>query len=197
MKAVFALVSTGLGLLLSAGGAMGAGVFVGHVTLFNSYGTTGGGEFRAVETDFSFAPRNTGTSFEGGIASGAGLFETFCVEFNEEVYFNTPYNAYLNDRTSSTSSAYDNGAHGGNSDPLDARTAYLYTSFMNHTLATGYDYSNSGNRTADADALQRAIWHIEQEDDARRSRGWPCPTGMRRTTRSTAATGSGSAMSGS
>jgi hypothetical protein len=36
---------------------------------------------------------------------------------------------------------------------------------MNHTLTTGYDYTNSGIRTADADALQTAIWHIEQEDD--------------------------------
>ena len=162
MNRVFTVVSLAM---CTAGPALGAGVFVGHVALFDSYGTTGGGEFRASTTDLSFTPVNSGTSFQGGIASTAGLFETFCVEYNEEINFNTPYRAYLNDRTLASDSAYNGGAHGGNADQLDSMTAYLYTAFMNHTLASGYDYSNAFTRSADADALQTAIWHIEQEDD--------------------------------
>jgi hypothetical protein len=42
-------------------------------------------------------------------------------------------------------------------------TAYLYDHFINRTLTTPYDYVNEANRINDADAMQTAIWFIEQE----------------------------------
>ena len=57
-----------------------------------------------------------------------------------------------------------NGSVGPAGDPLDPLTAYLYTGFINHTLVTPYDYTpGSAQHIADANALQTAIWYIEQE----------------------------------
>ncbi len=52
------------------------------------------------------------------------------------------------------------GRRGG--DPLDPRTAYLYTKFVSGTLA-GYDYTPSTGRIFSAKALQDVIWYIEDE----------------------------------
>jgi hypothetical protein len=51
-------------------------------------------------------------------------------------------------------------------DPLDPRTAYLFTEFSKGTLA-GYDYANTNTsiagRKGAAYALQMAIWTIEED----------------------------------
>ena len=154
------------GIVLSAGNALAVGVFIGHVQMADSYGTTGGGEFRATaQADFTVTPIRTGTAFEGSVTPATNLFETFCVEKFETISLgSTLYSAYINTSTQASNSNYAAGAHGGFNDPLDARTAYLYSHFLGHTLTTAYDYTNSANRTNDADALQTAIWFIEQED---------------------------------
>jgi hypothetical protein len=147
--------------------ALAAGVPIGHVQLQDSYGTTGGGEFRAIaQGDFTVTPARTGTAFQGPVLAAPGLFETFCVEKFEHISLGTTYAAGLNTTTDSTNSNYASGAHGGFNDPIDPKTAYLYTHFIRMDLATSYDYTSATNRVNDANALQTAIWFIEQEDSA-------------------------------
>ena len=125
---------------------------VATVTFQDSFGSTSGGEFQATPSDFGFTPVGLGEF---------GGFETFCVEMNEHVRFNSTFYVEF-------SGAAVNGGVGGeeppgsNSDPLDSMTAYLYTNFINHSL-TGYDYTTGADRIASADALQYAIWYIEDE----------------------------------
>src|SRR5262249_38722150 len=131
--------------------ALGAGVPIGHVQLQDSYGTTGGGEFRAIaQGDFTITPARTVTAFQGPVLAPPGLFETFCVEKYEHIPYGPLYAAGLNTTTDSSSSNYAGGAHGGFNDPLDPMTAYLYTHFINGNLLTSYDYANAANRVGDA-----------------------------------------------
>ena len=125
---------------------------VATVTFQDSFGSTSGGEFQATPSDFGFTPVGLGEF---------GGFETFCVEMNEHVRFNSTFYVEF-------SSAAVNGGvagqepSGSNTDPLDPMTAYLYTNFITHSL-TGYDYSTGAARIASADALQYVIWYIEDE----------------------------------
>jgi hypothetical protein len=146
--------------------ALATPVFVGHIWLNDSYGSTGGGEFRAQgQPDFTITPARTGTAFQFGLPAAPGLFETFCVEKYEQADFTIQdLKADINTETTSQNAAYAGGNHGGFNDPLDARTAYLYAHFINMNLATPYDYANEANRINDANAMQTAIWFIEQED---------------------------------
>jgi hypothetical protein len=125
---------------------------VATATFADSYGNTSGGEYRATPSDFGFTPVGLGEF---------GGFETFCMELNEHVRFGRPL--YVG-----VSEVAINGGVGGqvppgrNTDPLDPMTAYLYEQFITGSL-TGYDYSPGAGRAASADALQFAIWYIEQE----------------------------------
>jgi hypothetical protein len=172
------LVGTGLlaSALLSAG-ALATPVFVGHIAFTDSYGSIGGGEFQAYANplfnDFTLNPVRTGTAFQNApTAPQPGHFETFCVEKFEPLYFfgdasnpsSNEYKADLNTETVAQAAAYAGGAHGGFNDPLDPMTAYLYDHFLHMTLTTPYDYGTGAQRINDADALQTAIWFIEQED---------------------------------
>jgi hypothetical protein len=132
-----------LGLTMFAASAQAVTLHVNDfIKLYDSYGTTGGGEFNA---DI------VGTS-------SATDFITFCVEYNE--YF-TPGESLLVQNISTQ--AVNGGVGGGSPDPLDARTAYLYTRFATHALGS-YDYFGTGtDHVSDANSLQRAIWYIEQE----------------------------------
>jgi hypothetical protein len=87
-----------------------------------------------------------------------GTFQTFCLEHNEYISGSTTYDVVLNDRMV-------NGGVGPQGDPLSRGTAYLYHEFQNGTLA-GYNYSNTGigGRSASAQALQNAIWYLEDEE---------------------------------
>jgi hypothetical protein len=82
-------------------------------------------------------------------------FYTFCIERDE--YISTPpsgpYDVVLNTQ------AIAGGINTNSGDPLDFRTAWLYTAFRNGGAGlAGWTNSNSDN-----DALQNAIWYIEQE----------------------------------
>jgi len=122
------------------------------VTFQDSYGSTSGGEFQVTPSDFGFTPVSLG-EFDG--------FESFCVELNEHIRFNSTFYVTFSD-------AAVNGGVGGqeppgsNSDPLDPMTAYLYSEFVTESL-DNYDYSGGTGRVASADALQYAIWYIEDE----------------------------------
>ena len=118
----------------------------------DSYGDTGGGEFLLRPTNaWPFAPTSLGEA--------AGKFESFCVEKNEYINFSDTFYAVLN-------TGAVNGGNGGqtslNFDPLDPKTAYLYDKFITRSL-TGYDYTPGWGRVLSANALQQAIWYIEEE----------------------------------
>jgi len=107
------------------------------IKLYDGPGTTGGGEFKVYK-------------------DGVYLFDTFCVERDEYFSFGQALTvAGISDRA-----IY--GGVGEEGDPLDPRTAYLYTQFRAGTLSN-YDYNNFTERVNDANSLQLAIWVIEGE----------------------------------
>jgi hypothetical protein len=91
---------------------------------------------------------------------GSSSFQTFCVELNEHIALGGTYNFDIN------TGAVKGGVGGQtlpNFDPLDEKTAWLYTAFRQTTLK---DYAFAGSiadHRASAGALQEAIWNIEQE----------------------------------
>lgn len=134
-----------VGVMLASGGAAFGDM---TVRFQDSYGSTAGGEFLATPSGFDFAPLSLGER--------AGLFETFCLERNENISFGTTY--YVRISTEATRG----GVSGGNPDPLDARTAYLYQLFLDRSLV-GYDYGTGAARVASANAMQTVIWGLEGE----------------------------------
>lgn len=141
LRSVVALVG-----LFGAQAAFGQYVSVGGtIRLNNGPGAGPGGEFIATV-----------------LSGGSGTFETFCLERNE--YFSYGETLRVNNISSAASNGGVNHGPGGTStsDPLDARTAYLYTQFRAGTLSN-YDYGNATLRPGDADALQNAIWFLENE----------------------------------
>jgi len=120
-----------------------------------------------VRLDVSAFSKDLGGEFQLTIVTGdpgiAGAFsdlspttfQSFCMESGEGFSPGSIYSFVMNSTTVPGVS--------GPADPLDARTAYLYTKFRNGTLAAlGYDYSAAG-RQASAGLLQQAIWFIEEE----------------------------------
>jgi hypothetical protein len=105
------------------------------IVLKDGPGTTGGGEFQVWK-------------------DGIHYFNTFCVETNEYINFNIPYKV-----ANISEYAVRGGSGGGSPDPIDEKTAYLFYNFAMGTL-TDYVYGSD----ASADALQKAIWFIEEEN---------------------------------
>jgi hypothetical protein len=135
-------------LALSASIAAGT-AFADTVKFSDGYGTTNGGEFLADSVGEVWA----------------GTFVTFCLERNETVAFNTPYEYYI------STSADAGGLSGGNPDPLSQGAAYLYSLLRTNNLADntgglGTSYFNLATRHANADAFQKAIWALEGEISA-------------------------------
>ena len=149
----------GAAFLLATVAAMGQVAEAGTLTIQRHpdyQGANGGGEFKVA------------TFKEGAVdvvvpAQGAdvnifgGVFQTFCLERNEHLDFQgqTIDWAY-------NTEAIQGGVAGGNPDPLDPRTAYLYAAFWHGTLSN-YDYTPGAPRRASATALQLAIWYFEEE----------------------------------
>jgi hypothetical protein len=98
------------------------------------------------------------TGLAGDLA--ANTFETFCVERSENFQSGQTFDFAIN-------TGAVNGGHGGqtspNFDPISPETAFLYTNFRLGTLV-GFDYG--AGRKASADALQDAIWFLEDEGGA-------------------------------
>jgi hypothetical protein len=88
-------------------------------------------------------------------------FYTFCLEKNEGLAFNKPYDYTLG------VAAMNGGLGGGNPDPISNGTSYLYNRFLNQNLpgynfATGSPAANTA-RAASGRSLQNAIWGLENE----------------------------------
>ena len=84
--------------------------------------------------------------------SANGVFQTFCIEHNENIDFSSTYNYAI------SGGAIQGGLSGGNPDPISLGTAYLYSQFRAGTLG-GYSSGNS----ADQNNLQNAFWMLEGE----------------------------------
>jgi hypothetical protein len=138
--------------LLIAGSALAVPTCVPTVTVNQTsgyyFGT--GGEF-AVTPDATFEI----------LFGQTGSFGSFCLERTEFVTPGLTYDVLMN--TEVLGGGLNNGIPGpGGGDPLDARTAYLYSNFLAGTLA-GYDYTPGTGREASAQALQDVIWYLEDE----------------------------------
>ncbi len=117
-----------------------------------TYGhASGGGEFKVSGVSVLNGPGDT--------------FLTFCMEFPEHISLGTAYYVDVNDRAIS-GGAGSLGTYAGDVggtaayDPLSNATAWLYTQFVNHTLA-GFNFVTPND--ADANSLQKAIWFLENE----------------------------------
>jgi hypothetical protein len=119
------------------------------------YQTGNGGEFR-IDPGTDGLPWASG--FYSSKTKNVGFnpsFQSFCLEQNEYISYNTTYSAVLN-------TAAVAGGIGGNPDPLSWGTAYLYYNFAKGTLEN-YDYLTELGRKGSAAALQNAIWVLENE----------------------------------
>lgn len=95
-------------------------------------------------------------TFDGGpfyfdptpVAGPSDKFLTFCVELDEHLSFGSTYYATID------SAAIEGGVAGGNPDPLDIKTDYLFYQFSLNSAA--YD-------DAHRIGLQLAIWKLEDE----------------------------------
>jgi hypothetical protein len=92
------------------------------------------------------------------LTAEVGTFQSFCLEFYEgldEGHSGQIYDVIVNDK------AIEGGV-GPAGDPLDPKTAYLYTMFRSGTLSN-YDYTPGAGREDSAWDLSVAIWYIEDE----------------------------------
>ncbi len=115
-------------------------------------GPTGGGPYEVSPIDFGFVP-----PFSGLHGAAAGNFVSFCIEEDENISEDTYFVDF-------NTAAVEGGVFGPNPDPLKNTTAYLYTMFNKGMLDDLITGSNSFvYETEDAGvALQRAIWHFEE-----------------------------------
>jgi hypothetical protein len=99
----------------------------------------------------------------GGYAAGS-VISTFCMEAHEYFTPGQSYYAVINTRAVKGGQDWNNGIYGHGprhnvySDPIDERTAYLYTMF-----------SQGDSRFANQSMLQQAIHYIEAESTNRNS----------------------------
>jgi hypothetical protein len=122
-------------------------VEAGDYVKFSDRPGSPGGEFRL-------------TVYDKPGGSPVDSFITFCMQMTEYMDFTSAF--VVKDVTMQT----DDLPSG---DPLDERTAYLYTQFRNGSLS-GYNYGPNGTGDAtSANLLQRAIWHFEGENIADQS----------------------------
>ncbi len=143
-------------LVVAAGVANADPIQVGTVdiTRLGGYYTGSGGEFTVFDTGLSVAGYTAQTS---GKNTPANSFQSFCLEKNE--YVMPPYTDIYAEMDTA---AIKGGYAGGNPDPLNPMTAYLYTQFATGKLSN-YTYTAGTGRANDAGQLQNAIWYIEEE----------------------------------
>jgi len=117
----------------------------------NYGGASGGGAFTA--------------SGVGTPLSGMDTFLTFCLEYSEHISLGTAYFVDVNTKAvgggSGVLGTYVGDLPGstGAFDPLSSATAWLYTQYRNNGLGHGITQNNS----ASANAVQLAIWGLENE----------------------------------
>jgi len=120
----------------------------------DAWGWSFGGPFAVRDHDFGFQPAG-----KGQFGAAEDTFLTFCVERFADIDEGERYDVGF-------SEAADHGGWLGSEDPLDSRTAFLYTAFLQGTLddklgdtCGGFEYEEWESGIA----LQQAIWKIEDE----------------------------------
>lgn len=108
------------------------------------FGTTGGGEFLITVLQDPI-----------GIYPTDAQFRTFCVETDEYVSDNSDYYVTID------TAAWQGGSGGPEPDPLSPQSAYLYSLWLDGTDSVNTITIVHSDSTADA--LQRAIWYLEDE----------------------------------
>ncbi len=93
--------------------------------------------------------------YNGGdyIYAPNGVLTTFCIEFDEGFNHSGDYGLV----GTLANGAVNGGINGGNPDPLDAKTAWLYNEYLNGNT---FGYADLNARAA---AVQDAMWAIEGE----------------------------------
>jgi len=107
-------------------------------------------------------PTSDGTAILGRPVGAS--FKTFCLEETEYFSRGKTYRVDLSNQAVLGGST----AFGGpNPDPLDVRTAWLYEQFCKGLLAGAHGtYTYVNGQAASEQAVQKAIWYIEQETAA-------------------------------
>lgn len=105
-----------------------------------------GGPFRV--TVFDTITNAAGTEYVS-----PGVIQTFCIEKDEYITWGGQYYGQLN------TVAIDGGAGGPSPDPLSAKTAWLYTQYLDNLFPTWLKVDSA----EDAGKLQNALWYFEQE----------------------------------
>jgi hypothetical protein len=153
-KSVRVLAAVAAVVFVSVNSAQAAPILAGQYIKFTDLpGSTGGGEFQVTQVNSN-----------GSALALAESFITFCIQRTEYIDFKNVF--FVEGVTDSAVS--DPAANGGvnGKDPLDPRTAYLYTRFRNGSLP-GYEYgtaqAQAAAHQASANQLQIAFWMIEQE----------------------------------
>jgi len=104
---------------------------------------------------------NDGPGSPGGIfnvvTTGNGNFQTFCIEYNEYLNIGGNYKYEI------TTAARFNNQNVGFSDPISLATAWLYKNFK---TASGTGITPYVNDAAHNNAIQNAIWFLENEGGA-------------------------------
>jgi hypothetical protein len=134
--------------------------FAGDGSMYSSNFTTyWAGEFKAYNVT---APTGLLATQGAPVTLGAGTFQTFCVEFQEDMQLNVPYYATLDNTV-----IYSGDPTGV---PLYSATALLFSKFWDGSLDTyagkTYSYAPGGSREESAKSLERAIWAIQNPDHA-------------------------------
>jgi PEP-CTERM motif len=131
-----------LSVLLIPAGARADTIAAGDYVRFSDRPGSPGGEFLLSVYDTPSGPK-------------IDQFITFCVQKSEYMDFSNVF------KVGSVSTQTDDLPSG---DPLDQRTAYLYTQFRKGTLSSyNYGPNGSGNATS-ANLLQNAMWWFENEN---------------------------------
>jgi len=123
------------------------------VKLYNGYGTGPGGEF---DVDVVTGPLSYQWNVANGLKNAIGEFGTFCIEKNANIAFGTLYTATISDQ------AQLGGNNTSLGDPIDPRTAYLYTQYASGTLSL-YPYLTPAARETSGADLQQVLWFLENE----------------------------------
>lgn len=169
-KTIGFLAATTLAAITSAPSALGFAVNVER----GSFQVNPGGEFVAIETQgfvnnyAAVAQQTVGFPNPNSVTKVTG-FSTFCLERGESLNFTDNYTGTLSLTVMTGGPDYTDPGPG---DPISKGTAWLYSLFATGNLVSyGYNYGTDPYSNAEiqarktsAEALQKAIWYLEDEN---------------------------------
>ena len=120
---------------------------------------------------------NPGGAFIGTVLTSSvvneanNTFQSFCVEYNEHFYYDTPYFVGgISGHTENAVGAYGTYVgselgHTSTQDPISLQTSWLFNEFHINALSDSrwYDHNVQVDQATRNTALQQAIWSFEDE----------------------------------